>query len=174
MWFCCSGIYNICCKMLERIRGVFRILSNIDVWPASKYACPNWKKKGSVGREWLRQKQPPELFYKKGVLKNLAKFTGKHLCWSFFFKKVAGLSLQHRCFPVNFAKFLRTLYRTPPGDCICMRSFSRLKKPIKKLFYFKQSLQNNVTKRTWVFIFVLFPPNIHIFFKIEFNMLKIA
>ena len=26
------------------------------------------------------QKQPPELFYKKGAFRNLAKFTGKHLC----------------------------------------------------------------------------------------------
>ena len=27
---------------------------------------------------------------KQGVLKNLAKFTGKHLCQSLFFNKVAG------------------------------------------------------------------------------------
>ena len=42
----------------------------------------------------------------KSVLKNLAKFTGKHLCWSLFFKMKKRL--QHRCFAVNFAKFLRT------------------------------------------------------------------
>ena len=40
------------------------------------------------------------MFCKKGALKNLAKFTGKHLCQSLFFNKVAGL--------VNFTKFLRT------------------------------------------------------------------
>ena len=34
------------------------------------------------------QKQPPEVFYKKGVLKSFAKFTGKHLCQTLFFKKV--------------------------------------------------------------------------------------
>ena len=28
------------------------------------------------------QKQPPEVFCKKGVLKNFANFTEKHLCWS--------------------------------------------------------------------------------------------
>ena len=39
----------------------------------------------------LNQKQPPEVFSKKGVLKNFAKFTGKHLCQSLFFNKVAGL-----------------------------------------------------------------------------------
>ena len=26
----------------------------------------------------------------KGVLRNLAKLTGKHLCWNLFFNKVAG------------------------------------------------------------------------------------
>ena len=29
---------------------------------------------------------------KKGVLKNSAKITGKHLCWNLFFNEVAGLS----------------------------------------------------------------------------------
>ena len=35
----------------------------------------------------------PEVFYKKGVLENFAKFTGKHLCQSLFFSKVAGVGL---------------------------------------------------------------------------------
>ena len=43
-----------------------------------------------------------------GVLINFVKFTGKHLRQSPFFNKVAGLSLWHMCFPVNFAKFPRT------------------------------------------------------------------
>ena len=57
----------------------------------------------------------PGVFCKKGVLRSLTKFTGKHLCQSLFFNKVAGLScasslknrLSHRFCPVNFAKFLR-------------------------------------------------------------------
>ena len=57
---------------------------------------------------------------RKGVLRNFAKFTGKRLCQSLFFIKVAGRPatllkkrLWHSCFPVNFAKFLRTpFYRT--------------------------------------------------------------
>ena len=32
---------------------------------------------------------------RKGVLRNFAKFTGKHLCQSFLFNKVAGLSLKN-------------------------------------------------------------------------------
>ena len=51
----------------------------------------------------------------KGVLRNFAKFTGKHLYRRLFFNKVAGLRaasllkkrLWHRCFSVSFAKFLR-------------------------------------------------------------------
>ena len=62
----------------------------------------------------------PEVFCKKGVLRNFAKFTGKELCRSLFFNKVAGLTpatllrkrLWHRCFPVNFARFLRTSFLT--------------------------------------------------------------
>ena len=58
----------------------------------------------------------PEVFCKKGVLKNFTKFIGKHLCQSLFFNKVAGVRpatllkkrLWRRCFPVNFVKFLRT------------------------------------------------------------------
>ena len=73
-----------------------------------------------------QQKHPPEVFYKKSVLENLVKFTGKNLCQSLFFDKFAGLRpetllkkrLWHKCFPVNFAKYLRTpFYRSPPGDC---------------------------------------------------------
>ena len=43
----------------------------------------------------------------KGVLRNVTKFTVKHLCQSFFFnKETLG------CVPVNFAKFLRTPFLT--------------------------------------------------------------
>ena len=51
---------------------------------------------------------------KKGALRNFAKFAGKHLRQRVFFNKVAGVRLATlltktlRCFPVSFAKFLRT------------------------------------------------------------------
>ena len=55
---------------------------------------------------------------KKDVLRNFAEFTGKHVCQSLSFNEVTGLRpatllkkrLWHRCFPVNFAKFLRTTF----------------------------------------------------------------
>ena len=64
------------------------------------------------------QRQPLEVFCKKGILKNFTKFIVKHRCQNLFFNKVAGLRSAtifkirpwHRCFPVNFAKFLRTSF----------------------------------------------------------------
>ena len=62
----------------------------------------------------------PEVFCKKGLLRNVTKLTGKHQCQSLFFNKVGGLRptislkkrLRHRCFAVNFAKFLRPPFFT--------------------------------------------------------------
>ena len=57
-----------------------------------------------------------EVFCRKGGLRNFEKFTGKHLCQSLRFNKVAGprtvtllkRRFQYECFPVNFSKFLKT------------------------------------------------------------------
>ena len=73
------------------------------------------------------------MFCKKGVLKNFANFTGKHLCWSLF-TKVAGLQTcnfikkrpQNRCFPEKFVKYLQI----PILNNICERL----------LFYFSDPL----------------------------------
>ena len=66
-----------------------------------------------------------DVFFKKYVFRNFAKFTGKHLRQSLYFDKVAGMRtatllkerLWNRCFRVNFAKFLRTpfLQKTSGG-----------------------------------------------------------
>ena len=75
---------------------------------------------------------------RKGVLRNFAKLTGKYLCQTLNFNKVAGLRaatllrkrLWHRCFPVVFVKFLRTpfctehLWATASGHiCDCVTNF---------------------------------------------------
>ena len=54
-----------------------------------------------------------QIFFKKALLENFASFTGKHLSWSLFGVSPNGLQLykkmlQHRCFSVEFTKFLRT------------------------------------------------------------------
>ena len=67
-------------------------------------------------RDLIARSSRPDVFCKRGVLRNFAKLTRKHLRQILFFNKVAGLrpatllqkSLWHRYFPVNFVKFLRT------------------------------------------------------------------
>ena len=87
----------------------------------------------------------PEVFYEKGVLRNFARFTGNHLCQSLFFNKVAGLRpatllkkrLWHRCFPVNFAKFLITPFLQNTSGRLILNQTLRLTKSalLKMTFY---------------------------------------
>ena len=53
-----------------------------------------------------------EVIGEKSVLEKFAKITGKHMCWNFFYIGLRACNsikkkLQHRCFHVNFTKFLR-------------------------------------------------------------------
>ena len=86
----------------------------------------------------LPQKQPPEVFCKKRVLKNFANFPGKHL--QSLFNKVTGLKacisikkrLQHRCFLRNLQNFPKHLFwRTSVNDC----------------FYFYKHKEHHVNER---------------------------
>ena len=78
---------------------------------------------------------------KKGVLRNFTKFTGKHLCKSLFFNKVAGLRnrLWHRYFPVNFVIFLRTPFFTEHLWCLLLPF---LRDTLKAFDDFKNKQQN--------------------------------
>ena len=52
----------------------------------------------------------------KGVLRNFAKFTGKHLCQSLFFNKVAGLK------PLAFTSEFFEIFKNTYGDSFYCRS----------------------------------------------------
>ena len=62
------------------------------------------------------QKQPSEGFYKKGVVRNFAKFTRKHLCRSLFFDKVrryrSATSLEERlqAFSCEFCEIYKNTF----------------------------------------------------------------
>ena len=62
----------------------------------------------------------------KKVLLKISQYSDENVCWSLFFNKVAGIRpvtlvkqrLRHRCFPVNFAKCLRTHFlQNTSGGC---------------------------------------------------------
>ena len=89
------------------------MITNINCW--ERLRASQWMNKWVAHPKYFKlQKQPPEVFYKKVILKNFAIFKEKHLCWSHFFLLPKGACnfikkrLQHRCFTVNFHKFLRT------------------------------------------------------------------
>ena len=75
-----------------------------------------WESLLQIVSETFTRGSRPELFCKKGVLRNFGKLTGKHLCQRLFLNKNTGLwpatlllkRLWGRYFPVNFPKFLRT------------------------------------------------------------------
>ena len=62
---------------------------------------------------FISRSSRPEVFFKKSVFKNIANFIGKDMCRSLFSNQTVTLwkmRLQHSCFPMNFAKFLRTAF----------------------------------------------------------------
>ena len=69
----------------------------------------------------------PQMFFKIGVLKNFANFTGKHLCWSLFlikFQTLRPATLLKRdsrqVFSCTISKFLRALFlKNTSGGCFC-------------------------------------------------------
>ena len=70
---------------------------------------------------YLTRSSCSQIFLNIGVLKNLAIFTGKHLCWSLFIEK----RLQHRRFSVNIAKFLRIAFLQNTSSCSFHKNFTQ-------------------------------------------------
>ena len=79
-------------------------------------------------KQEINRSSRPEVFYKKGVLRNFAKFTGKHLCQSLRPATLLKKRLWHRCFPVNFVKFLRTPFFTEHLWCLLLNKTETLSK----------------------------------------------
>ena len=81
-------------------------------------------------------------------VRNFATLTGKHLCQSLFLVKLqtsspAKMRLWHRCFPVNFAKFLRTpFFKNTSGDCFWLLTNANL----KNLYWWCHSIVLLLTK----------------------------
>ena len=97
----------------------------INFWRQSKTSNVLWSTFEELSSIFRSSRS--QMFYKIVVLENFAKLTGKHLSWSVFLIKLKAFNfnkktLQHRCFPVNFAKFLRTpcSQKTLPDDYSCI------------------------------------------------------
>ena len=69
----------------------------------------------------------PKVFCRKGVLINFAKLTGKHLCQSLFFNRVAlkisaKFTGKHLCRSLFLNEVAALFYRTNRCRCFCRRS----------------------------------------------------
>ena len=65
----------------------------------------------------------PDVFCKKGVFRNFTKFTGKYLCQSLFFNKVAGLrSEKRRCYSKAVCQSFSFSSSTSNSVIICSRN----------------------------------------------------
>ena len=76
----------------------------------------------------------PEVSSKKCVLKNFAKFTGKHLCQSLFFSKVTLAQV----FPCEFCEIFKStfFYRTPSVAAFASAHSQSLKQSLQRIYVF--------------------------------------
>ena len=86
---------------------------------------------------------------RKDVLRNFAKFTEKHLCQGLFMSGPKACNfikkrLWHRCFPVNFAKVLRTLFLQNTSRRLLLFRVNRVSDYYAKIIYIKVFL--------WIFL----------------------
>ena len=100
---------------------------------------------------------------RKVVLRNFTNLTGKHLWQSLLFHKVVGLRtatllkkrLWHRCFSVNFAKFLKTPFFTEHLQGLLLSRSSQ-----SKMFFEIGVLKNFATFTEellcWILFFIQF------------------
>ena len=83
-----------------------------------------------------------EIHLNIGVLENVGNFTGKYLCWSLFFNKVAGLQLylkrrQHRCISKK-----QLFLQNSSGSCFCKIDLDRPKKGQRLLLLLVQNVSS--------------------------------
>ena len=112
----------------------------------------------------------PELFCKKGVLRNSAKLTGKYLCQSHIFNKVAGWGMQlyqkrdsdTGAFLWNWPNFFKKIFlQNTFGSCFCRVLTTPLYSPlllvIYSVIYFVHRNKFQVRSRFLVFFYVACP-----------------
>ena len=95
----------LCFHIKLRVRPVFGTLLLINFQESLK----DWP----IFLNFYRSSRP-DVFWKKGVHRNFTKLTAKHLCQGLTFNKVflKFKKETHRCFPVNFVKFLKKPFYT--------------------------------------------------------------
>ena len=95
------------------------------------------------------------MFYKKGVFRNFAQFTEKHLCQSLFFNKVVGLKpatllkkkLCHRCFPANSVEFFKIPFLKNTSGRLLLNRLQERCFPVNIVKFLKIPILKNICER---------------------------
>ena len=91
------------------------------VWACAKHEFKHsWMKLRSSDNHYIifvnQRSSRLEVFCKKGVIRNFTKLTGKHLCESLFFNKIAGLRLEEtgetlaQVFSCEFCEIFKNIF----------------------------------------------------------------
>ena len=112
-WSATSGI-----KTFEKSLNLYTQPQSGPKWnPSKTYTLPFYFILLALVQSWISQEEvrssQPGVFCKKGVIRNCAKF------W-------------HRCFPVNFAKFLRTPFFTEHLRWLLLEGYTKFWKKFER------------------------------------------
>ena len=98
--------FDSLCNLLMTLKSDFKVICITEIWCSHNsvnhnlFKLPQYKRIHQVRKTgkgvgiavflYESRSSRPEVFCRKGVLRNCAKFTGKHLCQRLYFNKVAG------------------------------------------------------------------------------------
>ena len=112
------------------------------------------------------KKQPPEVFYKKGVLKNFAKFTRKHQYQSLFLRKLQALACNFiekeilpQMFSYIFCKIFKDTFSTEHLRATVSAGFSiitKMRRFVQLYFIFHKFFLTNFIRMCQTLIYSLF------------------
>ena len=121
--------------------------TNIATWPTDITNTTSWKAIGSL-EVTVSRSNHQRCSLRKAVLERFTAFTGKQLYWSLFLIKFNFIKkrLQHRCFPVNIAKILKT----PILKSICERLLLRNLRNKFVLPWVKDYTLNKLCRIGWI------------------------
>ena len=104
----CDQIARISPRLMQKCKMPTTVSKTLTYHTAQSYPLKRQiyyapATNASPGKLWTLQKQPPEVLYEKSYFKNFAIFTAKLQTRNHIKQR-----LQHKCFSLNIANFLRT------------------------------------------------------------------
>ena len=132
--------------MFELYQGIFLFSFHFFCWSEISKKSPireDTRKMGNCqANHILDRSSHQRCSGRKDALRNFAKFTGKHLCQGLFMSGPKACNfikkrLWHKCFPLNFAKFLRIPFLQNTSERLLLFKANRVSDYYAKRIYIK-------------------------------------